>query len=62
MWTLRIHMPTAREVKHEYGYDLAPEMKGPYDAIIVAVNHSRIRQHTTRHGSRVHAETERRAG
>jgi UDP-N-acetyl-D-galactosamine dehydrogenase len=27
-------------VKHEYGYDLAPEMKGPYDAIIVAVNHS----------------------
>ena len=30
----------AGEVKHEYGYDLAPEMKGPYDAIIVAVNHS----------------------
>jgi UDP-N-acetyl-D-galactosamine dehydrogenase len=28
------------EVKHEYGYELAPEMKGPYDAIIVAVNHS----------------------
>jgi len=28
------------EVKHEYGYDLTPEMKGPYDAIIVAVNHS----------------------
>ncbi|MDX9750235.1 MAG: nucleotide sugar dehydrogenase [Flavobacteriales bacterium] len=28
------------EVKHEYGYELAQEMKGPYDAIIVAVNHS----------------------
>ncbi|MBX2971934.1 MAG: nucleotide sugar dehydrogenase [Flavobacteriales bacterium] len=28
------------EVKHEYGYELAAEMKGPYDAIIVAVNHS----------------------
>ncbi|MBK6551194.1 MAG: nucleotide sugar dehydrogenase [Flavobacteriales bacterium] len=30
----------AAEVEHEYGYKLAPEMKGPYDAIIVAVNHS----------------------
>ena len=30
----------AAEVKHEYGYTLAAEMKGPYDAIIVAVNHS----------------------
>jgi len=30
----------AAEVKHEYGYDLSPEMKGPYDAIIVAVNHA----------------------
>ena len=30
----------AAEVKHEYGFELAPEMKGPYDAIIVAVNHS----------------------
>ncbi len=28
------------EVKHEYGYELVKEMKGPYDAIIVAVNHS----------------------
>ena len=28
------------EVKHEYGYELAKEMKGPYDAIIVAVNHN----------------------
>ncbi|MBK9275601.1 MAG: nucleotide sugar dehydrogenase [Flavobacteriales bacterium] len=28
------------EVKHEYGYTLAAEMKGPYDAIVVAVNHS----------------------
>ncbi|MBK9512577.1 MAG: nucleotide sugar dehydrogenase [Flavobacteriales bacterium] len=30
----------AAEVKHEYGYELSHEMKGPYDAIIVAVNHS----------------------
>jgi UDP-N-acetyl-D-glucosamine/UDP-N-acetyl-D-galactosamine dehydrogenase len=30
----------AAEVKHEYGYELTPEMKGPYDAIIVAVNHA----------------------
>jgi UDP-N-acetyl-D-galactosamine dehydrogenase len=30
----------SNEVKHEYGYSLAKEMKGPYDAIIVAVNHS----------------------
>lgn len=30
----------AAEVKHEYGFDLAQEAKGPYDAIIVAVNHS----------------------
>ena len=28
------------EVKHEYGYELAKEVKGPYDAIIVAVNHT----------------------
>ena len=28
------------EVKHEYGYELVKEMKGPYDAIIVAVNHN----------------------
>ena len=30
----------SEQVKHEYGYELAPEMKGPYDAIIVAVNHA----------------------
>ncbi|MEO8067519.1 MAG: nucleotide sugar dehydrogenase [Flavobacteriales bacterium] len=30
----------AEEVKHEYGYTLAKEMKGPYDAVIVAVNHT----------------------
>ncbi|MEO8590966.1 MAG: nucleotide sugar dehydrogenase [Flavobacteriales bacterium] len=30
----------AAEVEHEYGYKLSPEMKGPYDAIVVAVNHS----------------------
>lgn len=29
----------SNEVKHEYGYALASEMKGPYDAVIVAVNH-----------------------
>ena len=28
------------EVRHEYGYELVKEMKGPYDAIIVAVNHT----------------------
>jgi UDP-N-acetyl-D-glucosamine/UDP-N-acetyl-D-galactosamine dehydrogenase len=28
------------EVEHEYGYALTAEMKGPYDAIIVAVNHA----------------------
>ncbi len=27
------------EVKHEYGYALTQAIKGPYDAIIVAVNH-----------------------
>ncbi len=30
----------AAEVEHEYGYKLAPEMKGPYDAVVVAVNHA----------------------
>jgi len=30
----------SEEVKHEYGYELSKEMKGPYDAIIVAVNHA----------------------
>jgi UDP-N-acetyl-D-galactosamine dehydrogenase len=30
----------SEEVVHEYGYSLAKEMKGPYDAIIVAVNHT----------------------
>ena len=28
------------EVKHEYGYELAQEAKGPYDAVIIAVNHA----------------------
>ena len=28
------------EVMHEYGYPLVPEMKGPYDAVIVAVQHA----------------------
>ena len=27
------------QVKHEYGYELSIDMKGPYDAVIVAVNH-----------------------
>jgi UDP-N-acetyl-D-galactosamine dehydrogenase len=30
----------AAEVKHEYGFALASEVKGPYDAIIVAVIHA----------------------
>lgn len=30
----------ATEVEHEYGYKLTPEMKGPYDAVVVAVNHA----------------------
>jgi len=30
----------ADEVKTEYGFDLASSAKGPYDAVIVAVNHS----------------------
>jgi len=28
------------EVEHEYGYELVKELKGPYDAVVVAVNHS----------------------
>ena len=27
------------EVKHEYGYELCSVVAGPYDAVIVAVNH-----------------------
>ena len=27
------------EVQHEYGYELVKEAKGPYDAVVVAVNH-----------------------
>lgn len=30
----------AAEVHHEYGYTLAPEATGKYDAVLVAVNHS----------------------
>jgi UDP-N-acetyl-D-galactosamine dehydrogenase len=33
------------QVQHEYGYALVPEIKGPYDAIIVAVNHSQYAGH-----------------
>ncbi|MCB0795395.1 MAG: nucleotide sugar dehydrogenase [Flavobacteriales bacterium] len=29
-----------KEVEHEYGYTLSDKIKGPYDAIVVAVNHS----------------------
>lgn len=29
----------SHEVEHEYGYALATDIQGPYDAIIVAVNH-----------------------
>ncbi|MBP8823027.1 MAG: nucleotide sugar dehydrogenase [Flavobacteriales bacterium] len=28
------------ELKHEYGYELVKDLQGPYDAIIVAVNHA----------------------
>jgi len=30
---------SAKEIKEEYGYDLSPEPKAKYDAVIVAVNH-----------------------
>lgn len=30
----------SNQLKHEYGYELVQELKGPYDAIIVAVNHA----------------------
>lgn len=33
------------EVKHEYGYELTQSFQGPYDAIIVAVNHSEYAAH-----------------
>lgn len=33
------------EVKHEYGYELTQSFQGPYDAIIVAVNHSEYAGH-----------------
>ena len=29
----------AAEIEHEYGFTLAPEIKGPYDAVILAVSH-----------------------
>ncbi len=35
----------AAEVKHEYGYDLVKAAKGPYDAVIVAVNHKEYAGH-----------------
>lgn len=33
------------QVKHEYGYELAADIQGPYDAIIVAVNHNQYAGH-----------------
>ncbi len=33
------------ELLHEYGYELVPALAGPYDAIIVAVNHSDYNQY-----------------
>ncbi|MEO7081503.1 MAG: UDP binding domain-containing protein, partial [Flavobacteriales bacterium] len=32
-------------VKDEYGYELVPSLNGPYDAIIVAVNHAEYSDH-----------------
>lgn len=39
---VEVHDPFASsdEVNHEYGFELIPEIKGKYDAAIVAVNHS----------------------
>ncbi|MEI6764068.1 MAG: nucleotide sugar dehydrogenase [Bacteroidota bacterium] len=36
----------AKEVKHEYGFDIIEKPKGKYDAIIVAVNHNQYLQMT----------------
>jgi UDP-N-acetyl-D-galactosamine dehydrogenase len=33
------------QVEHEYGYTLTDQFKGPYDAIIVAVNHNEYSAH-----------------
>lgn len=39
---VEVHDPHASndEINHEYGFELIPEIKGKYDAVIVAVNHS----------------------
>jgi UDP-N-acetyl-D-galactosamine dehydrogenase len=31
---------SSNQVKHEYGFSLAPEIGADYDAVIVAVNHA----------------------
>jgi UDP-N-acetyl-D-galactosamine dehydrogenase len=36
----------AKEVKHEYGFDIIEKPKGKYDAIIVAVNHNQYLEMT----------------
>lgn len=40
--SVEVHDPNASndEINHEYGFELIPEIKGKYDAVIVAVNHS----------------------
>ncbi|MFT4899172.1 MAG: UDP-N-acetyl-D-galactosamine dehydrogenase [Flavobacteriales bacterium] len=40
--TVEVHDPFASsdEINHEYGFTLIPEIKGKYDAVVVAVNHS----------------------
>ena len=39
---VQVHDPFASsdEINHEYGFTLIPEIKGKYDAVVVAVNHS----------------------
>jgi len=39
---VEVHDPFASsdEINHEYGFTLIPEIKGKYDAVVVAVNHS----------------------
>lgn len=36
-------MADAKEIKHEYGFDLSPEPGGKYDAVILAVSHDQYK-------------------
>ena len=44
--SVELHDPwaDAAEVKHEYGYDLVAPIAGAYDAVILAVGHTRFRE------------------